>query len=185
MKITVTVGISGSGKSTYLLNNYPTSICVCPDDIREELTGSVSDQSKNPQVWKIAFERIKNAIDNNKDVVLSATNLKFGIIKDIEKISNSSIELEILFFNDSFDWKLCRDRVKHDIENKVNRSRTHDVMVDNMPLIEIMYHRYKSIYNLVHCSLRDYAWRFNSVTVFDIENSAVTNKKTIYSKGEK
>ena len=47
MELIIPIGISGSGKSRLYNLNYQDYVKICPDDIRKELTGSISDQSKN------------------------------------------------------------------------------------------------------------------------------------------
>lgn len=71
----MTVGIVGSGKSTFVkkLQAETGAAVVCPDDIRAELSGgNPSDQSKNALVFKIVPERIKAALVNG-DVIYDAT----------------------------------------------------------------------------------------------------------------
>jgi predicted kinase len=67
------VGIPGSGKSTYIKSKLADKILICPDDIREELTGDASDQSQNALVWDTAYKRLHQALQNGKDVVFDAT----------------------------------------------------------------------------------------------------------------
>ena len=69
----MTIGVSGSGKSTYL-KKFPKEGIVCPDDIRKELTGDISDQTQNARVWAVAKERILERLSKGQDVVLDATN---------------------------------------------------------------------------------------------------------------
>lgn len=51
----------------------PNCVYISPDLIREELSGNVSDQSKNDQVWEIAEQRIISAFNNTQNVVFDAT----------------------------------------------------------------------------------------------------------------
>jgi predicted kinase len=70
------VGIVGSGKSTHVkkLQEKTGSTIVCPDDIRFELTGDVTDQSKNHYIfYQVVPERIKTALETG-DVIYDATN---------------------------------------------------------------------------------------------------------------
>ncbi len=65
----------GSGKTTVLKrfadeNEYTY---ICPDDIRQELTGSASDQSKNREVWVEAYKRTEEELLKGKSVVFDAT----------------------------------------------------------------------------------------------------------------
>ncbi len=77
----VLIGIPGSGKSTYIakhllpLLTHPQQI-VCPDDIREELTGSASNQSMNTEVWEEAYYRSAKILANYGLVVFDSTNAK-------------------------------------------------------------------------------------------------------------
>lgn len=66
-------GLSGSGKST-IAKTLGGNI-VSSDAIREELCGSVEDQSKNDEVFKVFFRRIRELLEQRKDVIADATNL--------------------------------------------------------------------------------------------------------------
>ena len=72
------VGIVGSGKSTYV--NTAQSISsevftiVCPDEIRVELTGDITDQSKNKEVFELARYRAGRALIDGQIVIIDATN---------------------------------------------------------------------------------------------------------------
>lgn len=77
-KLYCMVGLSASGKSTIatqIANENPNTVIVSSDAIREELTGSVEDQSKNEEVFKIFHDRIRKNLENKKNVVADATNL--------------------------------------------------------------------------------------------------------------
>lgn len=69
---TMLIGIPGSGKSTWLAkqNNY----VICPDSIRQYLSGDISDQEQNATVWKLAQYTTNWALANNISVILDATN---------------------------------------------------------------------------------------------------------------
>lgn len=63
-----TIGIPGSGKTTYIKTLIATGLVesvrghICPDDIREELTGDMSNQSKNEDVFKLTKQRLQEAV---------------------------------------------------------------------------------------------------------------------------
>jgi len=143
------IGISGCGKTTFgniLKKENPNLVVVCPDDIRKELTGDVSDQSQNEKVWNICYSKIIHSLQNGKDVYLSATNLSKGGLKHLFKIANeANAEIEVVAFEDSRDWKLCYSRVKKDIDSGVDRSNSLvNITVDDteVPLIKQMSDRY-------------------------------------------
>ncbi len=71
------VAPSASGKSTYakILLERPRTCLVSPDLMREELTGDMSDQSKNGFIFgTLLFIRLNGASARNENVVLDATN---------------------------------------------------------------------------------------------------------------
>jgi predicted kinase len=69
------VGLPGSGKDFYIgLNKKPGDIVISSDDIRAEL-GDVNDQTKNKLVFKIFYDRYKQALKTGKDIWINATNV--------------------------------------------------------------------------------------------------------------
>src|SRR5665213_239753 len=75
-----TIGIIGSGKSTYarsLLDANSLWEYLCPDIIREELTGSTEDQSVNGFIFtKVVPQRILSAANSGRDILYDATNYR-------------------------------------------------------------------------------------------------------------
>lgn len=78
-KLIIMVGISGSGKSTFikhtLLNQYLNACVVSSDAIREEFFGDESIQKDPEKVFQEAYRRVKGFLTEGKDVILDATNL--------------------------------------------------------------------------------------------------------------
>lgn len=70
-------GIPGSGKSTIAksISEEKGSMIICPDSIRKELTGREEEQSKNPEVFALAYERTEKALLQGESVVFDATNI--------------------------------------------------------------------------------------------------------------
>lgn len=85
------VGLPGSGKSTYIEQNYPTYYIHSSDDIREELTGDVNNQDVNKKVFEILHKRVKEDLKQGKDVIYDATNISWkrrkGFLQELNKIS--------------------------------------------------------------------------------------------------
>ena len=78
-KVVIGIGVPGSGKTTLLKafahnNKY---IYICPDDIRAELTGDASNQTKNDEVWKEAYLRTEKELCAGNSVVFDATTADF------------------------------------------------------------------------------------------------------------
>jgi len=125
----MTIGISGSGKSTWI--NQQTSsgdiIVVCPDLIREELTGSISDQTQNPKVWSITKQRVMEALGTGKSVILDATNVDSKQRKQfIQGLPTAILKAKI--FN--VDPQEAKNRVRKAIESGENRSSVPDFIID-------------------------------------------------------
>jgi len=118
-KIIMGVGLPGSGKTTALKqfadkNSY---VYICPDDIRTELTGNASDQSKNREVWTEAHKRTANALEKGENVVFDATFARDSERKNFitfarehgaEKIQGVVVDVD---FETASERNKMRDRV--------------------------------------------------------------------------
>lgn len=71
----VMIGVPGSGKSTYTKKHFNKSLVVSTDDIRYEMTGDESCQSKNKEVFTTAKIRVRDRLNNGCDCVFDATNI--------------------------------------------------------------------------------------------------------------
>ena len=115
------IGISGSGKSYIYNRDYKDYVQVSPDLIREELTGSISDQSKNKEVFKLAFERVDEYLNKGQDVFFDATNVNKTQRKNFtDKYIGSDVNVIYVVLPADVDlsWK----RIRKDIRENKNRS---------------------------------------------------------------
>lgn len=125
-KLIVTVGISGSGKSTlckmFIDEGYTH---ICPDDIRKELTGDISDQSQNGRVWKEAYARLEAALYRGEDVIFDSIGTTKKTRNELRKVAEQyGAECVAYALMDSLSYEKCRDRVAADLANGVDRSNT-------------------------------------------------------------
>jgi predicted kinase len=78
-KLILLIGIPGSGKSSWLeeqgLYTNPAFAILCPDQVRKELVGDISDQSRNVEVWETVKKRTISYLEQGISVVLDATNV--------------------------------------------------------------------------------------------------------------
>lgn len=139
----IPIGISGSGKTTY--GNKLNVSVVCPDDIRKEITGNISDQSNNSKVFSIYEKRLSNLAHKNKDAFASMTHLKYSYIKNTINAYDSEEPFKVVFilFEDSLDWKKCYERVKNDLKGGIDRSNVPEDVIRNQS------ERYKLVKNLI------------------------------------
>ena len=120
-KLILPIGISGSGKSYIYNKDYKYCIQVSPDLIREELTGDISNQSKNKEVFKLAFERVDEYLNKGQNVFFDATNVNKGQRKNFtDKYKDTDVEVIYVILPADIDlsWK----RIRADIRDKKNRS---------------------------------------------------------------
>ncbi len=71
------VGVPGSGKSTAMsaLANTIDIKKVCPDDIRQKLTGNSADQTKNKEVWETTHREVGEFLGLGQSVIIDATHV--------------------------------------------------------------------------------------------------------------
>ena len=126
MKIKIAIGISGSGKSTLYEKVYKDKgfVHVCPDNIRKALTGDISDQSKNKEVFEKVDVLIDDCIKNNVNCYLDATNINNKMRKKfINRIKNKPNVDEIEYLVFPIDIYLSYQRIQKDLKENVERSR--------------------------------------------------------------
>lgn len=118
----ITVGPSGGGKSTWAKSQENFKV-VSSDKIRKELTGNISDQSKNHEVWIIAYERLRTYLECNKDVVFDSTACNINTINQIMKIANE-FPVNVMFKLFEINVDTAYSRIQNDLKNGVDRSNT-------------------------------------------------------------
>lgn len=120
-KLVIPIGISGSGKSYIYNRDYKDYILVSPDLIREELTGDISDQSKNKEVFRIAFARVDEYLKREQNVFFDATNVnKSQRKKFTDKYVDTDVDVTYVVLPADID--LSWTRIRKDIREKKNRS---------------------------------------------------------------
>lgn len=128
----ILVGPPGSGKSTWVKDfvsrtNYKV---VCPDEIRKELTGSISDQSQNATVFETAYHRLKENLNNKENTIFDSCACNMRTIKSLKTTAKDKAIVVFKIFN--VDAETCKNRIKEDIKNGVDRSNVPDEVIDRM-----------------------------------------------------
>ncbi len=128
------IGISGSGKSTWIdkiKNQRQDVVIVSPDEIRKELTGDISDQSKNKEVWEIAKQRVIDALNADKLVILDATNVNTEErLKFISAVFDKTGRKDLFYKIFESNPKVSKERIKADIQKGKERSKVPDEVID-------------------------------------------------------
>lgn len=129
------VGISGSGKSRLYDKSLKDFGCalVCPDDIRQNIFGSINDQSNNAKVFQIANEQIISFLKKGDDVYFSATNLKatdvIGLLNNVYSEIKNNFFVQFCILTDSFKPNLCYQRIKDDLKNGIDRANVPEEVI--------------------------------------------------------
>lgn len=90
--LTVMVGISGSGKSFHA-NKLQSSLnakLIETDALRQELLGSVQDQTQNGRIFAVARDRVNKFLAEGHNVIIDATSLNPKERRDWIKIAHDN-----------------------------------------------------------------------------------------------
>ena len=122
MEIIVPIGISGSGKTRLYNMRYSDLTLVSPDLIRKELTGSISDQRKNREVFEEVDRRVADLVKKGESFFYDATNVNSEFRKKfVEQFRGTDVK--IIYVVLPADMQVSYMRIKQDLKNNVERSR--------------------------------------------------------------
>ena len=141
-------GVPGSGKTYFCKNvlmDHPWChrVYISSDDIRKEICGDASNQSKNSEVFDIFYDRARQAIQEGNDVILDATHLTKKIRNECRK-----------HFED-LDCKFIAVQMMTSIEEAIRRNKNRDRIVPDYAMRRMakMYQPVKDDENF------DYIWK--------------------------
>ena len=122
MEIIVPIGISGSGKTRLYNMRYSDLTLVSPDLIRKELTGSISDQRKNREVFEGVDRRVADVVKKGESFFYDATNVNSEFRKKfVEQFRGTDVKITYVIL--PADMNTSYVRIKQDLKNNVYRSR--------------------------------------------------------------
>lgn len=134
-KVTMMIGIPGSGKSTYAMK-LP-GVYVSPDAIRKELYGDISVQGNPKEVFSLVESRIREAINNGNDVVYDATNTtEFRKETVAEFREYGADQVDGIFINTPYDICMERNLKRKDRSEPVPAEvmdRMYTALKENLP----------------------------------------------------
>jgi len=132
-KFVIPVGISGSGKSTWIntLEGQGYAV-VSPDDIRREVLGTVNDQSRGSEIFQIAYQRVVDALNAKNSVIFDATNVSSSDRREMLKYLKNNVDFDFDAYAKIFDGnpEVSKERIKKDIEAGVDRSNVPPEAID-------------------------------------------------------
>lgn len=132
-KLIIPVGISGSGKSTWIKTLEGQGyVVVSPDDIRREILGSVNDQSKGAEIFRIAYQRVADALNAGKNVIFDATNVISSDRRKTLEFLKRNVDRDFDAYAKIFDAdpEVSKERIRKDIEAGIDRSNVPPEAID-------------------------------------------------------
>lgn len=110
--LSIFVGIPGCGKSTAAQKLAgPGREIISTDDLREELTGDMSDQGLNRAVFFTVNKIAEALLRNNVSVIIDATNLRTDYREGLMEIAIRYGANPLAYrFDTSEDFELCQER---------------------------------------------------------------------------
>lgn len=122
MEIIMPIGISGSGKTRLYNMRYKDLYLLSPDLIRKELTGSISNQKKNKEVFEEVDRRVADLVKKGETFFYDATNVNPEFRKKfVEQFRGTDVK--IIYVVLPADMQVSYMRIKQDLKNKVERSK--------------------------------------------------------------
>jgi predicted kinase len=129
------VGPSGSGKTTWIrefTKNNPGYVVVSPDEIRKELTGDVSNQTKNQDVWAEAKNKVRSLLSHGMNVILDSvmvTERDRNNFVDYLKNVKYVLKYKVMPVNPD-DTEMLSSRVADDIKAGKERSNVPSYAIE-------------------------------------------------------
>lgn len=115
-KIIMLIGAAASGKSTAApkIAAKNNAVIISTDRIRAALYGAENIQGNWQEIEAVLYERIKNAIKTNKNIILDSTHFKKEYRAKIIKNFSKSSEFSAYYFNYPFSviYKRNKERAR-------------------------------------------------------------------------
>ena len=111
-KLTLLIGIPGSGKTTYAnKNKKENEVILSSDIIRQELFGNESSQENNQLVFDTLYARARQLLKEGKDVIIDATNINaYYRHQTLKNFEDLNIERVAIVFDTPIQTCIKRDQ---------------------------------------------------------------------------
>ena len=132
--LVVTLGITGSGKSTWLNNKNPV---VETDDLRIELLNNIDDISQERLIFNTAVKRISKLFGAYDTVYFGATlvdsKFRISFLQSIKNMCKHEFVIDMVIF--SCLPKVAKERITKDLNDQKQRA-------DSIKFIDDQYEQY-------------------------------------------
>ncbi len=133
-------GVAGCGKTTFIkdllsVDKENTYKIVSPDELRKELCGNISDQSRNREVWDIAKTYTIDFLNDKENVIIDSTMCKEKYLKSFVKYVKPMIHVDFDIYWHvirSYDANQACEAIQKDIKNGVDRSNVPLASIEKM-----------------------------------------------------
>lgn len=150
-RLFMTIGIPGTGKSTWIKRFLGKHIDIVSSDAIREGLGDVNDQSRNEEVFRIFHELIDSSLRNGYDCVADSTALDIFARQKLYDIARrANAEVHIIFFRNvhqAYERNLSRERVVPE-EAMVRMLDKYERTLLNLPFEADQYTTLTEIQNL-------------------------------------
>lgn len=108
-EIVLLCGLPGTGKDTYIKNNYPNYRVISLDDIRAEF--KISPTENQGRVYEIAKNRAKELLRDKSEFIWNATNLT-NMIRDkqVKLFHDYNARVKLVFLETGYEENLKRNK---------------------------------------------------------------------------
>lgn len=155
-KLMVMVGLPASGKSTYAkkIAIEENAIILSSDKLREELYGDINDSEHNTEVFSELHRRIKENLEQGKNVIWDSTNINYkkrqAFLKELKRLDITK-ECHLM----ATPYELCikqnkqRDRqVPEDVIRRMYKNIYVPQMYEGFNEINIVYNTGDMIFDV-------------------------------------
>jgi len=125
----MTIGIPGSGKSTWINSIKDQYTIICPDEIRKSITGNISDQTRNDEIWFITKNKVIDELFAGHDVILDACNVNTKFRLEFLSGLPECHKVARVF---KIDPGIAYQRIQEDIRKGVDRSNVPESTIYKM-----------------------------------------------------
>ena len=145
----IMAGLPASGKSHIAesISKRTGAEIICKDDLREQLCGDASDQSKNKEIHQIYLRKIREELKSGRSVIADATNIHVGNrINLINLTKNIPCKIELHIATKSQELCLIdnmkRDRhVPESVIKQMNEQFEYPDKKEKSRYSKVVYHK--------------------------------------------